>query len=143
MGVMKLKAIDIVFENCEVVHIPIEYLFFLSLNKITMSLRVDFGRVTGSINSESTKIVLKSSANDLHTDMEPNMKLFDRIMEHNDIAAVDLITDNDESTYYYVDWCWDNDYRNSYQHNKIMENGDLVVYIGKDFEEEDEEDNTK
>jgi len=134
---MKIKEMHIVFENCEVLKIPYQYVYQMRLDHVTDSIiRVNNlskeDNVTEYKFANSAFIRIDNKFNKIeYSDTLFNKKQlpFDRINEYNDISCIDLIDENDIQYSYYM--VYDGLENNSLQKNEIISNGDMVIRINK------------
>ena len=134
---MKVESINIILENCEVIGINRQYVgaFYITDIKRTIS-RLAMNSISDTINSDEIFIQVSSKANDvsayLTTWGDNTTKPFDRIRQHNDITAIEIVWENKTNEYIYVDWGGNSDYTNSNQTSAINETtGDLYIAVSE------------
>ena len=134
---MKIKEMQIVFENFEILKIPYQYVGQMKLDYITDSIiKVNNlnkeDNVTEYKFANSAFICIDSKFNKVEysdTLFNKQQLPFDRINEYNDISCIDLIEENDIQHSYYM--AYDGLENNSLQKNEIISNGDMVIRINK------------
>ena len=144
----EIKRIDIVFENCEVAEIPIEYVEFFTMHNITESITYNIHN-NSSFTAEHFRIILKKEA-DVPTNIcgiVEKAKAFERIQSWNDIAAVTLNYTDNTSRHIYVEYKEEHEGElgspNILQCSRLNENGELDIIVTTDnewlqkFKEED------
>ena len=112
----KIKKVEFVFENCEVIEIPVGCLYVFSLEDIKERIsRKAINLVAESKYTESCAICISKNANKEyqpfgveHFDKD---FIFDRIRRFNDITYFDITYDNDEKESIYVDYNSESDER--------------------------------
>lgn len=133
----KIKSINIVFENLEVVVVPSDYISAFVINDIsenfvyTNTTLYYFGckKLNMRINNEFNMTLVD--------DIYGERNSFQRIINFNDIVAVDIIFENDVSETVYVDW-WDMcEYENLNQSTEILSDGSLSISIDDENNEEE------
>lgn len=105
----KIKKVEFVFENCEVIEIPVNSLFIFSLEDIKERIsRKAINMVASTRYTESCAICISKNANKEyqpfgveHFDKD---FIFDRIRRFNDITYFDITYDNGESESIYVSY---------------------------------------
>ena len=136
----KLKQIDIVLENCEIIKIPIEQVHHFYANNITN----DIGLITETLNimfyTDELEIVLRQEANvELKQNYDNGIfndcKVFDRLTRHNDITHIDLIFTDDTNMCLSVPYEEENPAvlgsPNLCQYSEMNGNGELRINISK------------
>lgn len=148
MKSQKLKFIDLVLENCEIIRVNVEYIEAFSIDNIAKSIH--FTNEYGTHNSfKAEEFLIKiSSTFNTHSGYATNwnegktrLLPFSRLMDCNDITAISLYFydsgKNDEmhfedgsEEYIYMNWCGDDDYNNPYQTSTINGyDGGLFIMI--------------
>ena len=138
----KLKQIDIVLENCEVISVPIERVHHFYANNITNNIGLN--EITETLDTvfytDELEIVLRQEANvELKQDCENGIfndcKVFDRLTRFNDITHIDLIFADDTNIYLSVPYEEENPAvlgsPNLYQYSEMNGNGELRINISK------------
>lgn len=136
----KLKQIDIVLENCEVISVPIERVHHFYANNITNDIMLN--EITETLDTvfytDELEIILKQEANvELKQDYENGIfddcKVFDRLTRHNDITHTDLIFTDDTNMYLSVPYEEENPAvlgsPNLFQSSRMNGNGELEIII--------------
>ena len=126
---MSLISITLVFENCEYVVIPKEYLTSLSISGITTSESYDVSKGTfrENLQAECIFLIIKDFSN-LRTVHDTNLS--DRIRSWGDITCVslNLLGSSDED--YQVNWKGADPYNNEAQ-TYTIEDSFLTIKIGE------------
>ena len=140
----KVKYIQIVLENCEVIEINIEHIEFLSVRGIIFN---DFlykysNDKNGIERNESCKyleIVINKKVDKIYKSfgMFPNFTVFERLTKYDDITAIDYLDGNAETiesiSVPWKDKVYEDGYvseeNSSCQSSKIDENGNLEIII--------------
>lgn len=136
----KLKQIDIVLENCEVMKVPIEQIAHLYADNITNDiwLNEDDETLDTIFNTDEFKITLKQEANvELKQDYENGIfddyKVFDRLTRYRDITHIDFIFTDDTNLYLEVPYEEENPAvlgsPNLFQSSRMNGNGELEIII--------------
>ena len=138
----KLKQIDIVLENCEVISVPSERVHHFYANNITNDiwLNEDDENLDTISRTDELEIVLRQEANvelkqDYKNGIFSNCKVFDRLTRHNDITHIDLIFTDDTNMYLSVPYEEENPAvlgsPNLCQYSEMNGNGELRINISK------------
>lgn len=138
---MRIKEIELVFENCEVITIPGKYIGRFYVGNIRKSL----SRI--AVNSTRMYETAKKIVIEIHKDAETQNRpfgtedddsTFDRILKWNDITSIEITLEdaynkeNKEEHYvFYTDWIGDSEYENEGQKSKRSELGHLYIVITK------------
>lgn len=133
----KLKQLTLVYENCETLEIPAEFVSWVSLSNISETITSNFSQqVYNDVEAKETVIyfdhiesLLKKATGMIFSpdDSKDNLdKKRALLLKRKDITHVELTTDKDNL---YVSVAWDDDpYTNGYQENKIK-GTDLIISI--------------
>ena len=138
---MRIKEIELVFENCEVITIPGKYIGRFYVGNICKSL----SRI--AVNSTRMYETAKKIVIEIHKDAETQNRqfgtegddsTFDRILKWNDITSIEITLEdaynkeNKEEHYVFcTDWIGDSEYENKGQKSKRSELGHLYIVITK------------
>lgn len=138
---MRIKEIELIFENCEVITIPGKYIGRFYVGNIRKSL----SRI--AVNSTRMYETAKKIVIEIHKDAETQNRpfgtegddsTFDRILKWNDITSIEITLEdaynkeNKEEHYvFYTDWIGDSEYENEGQKSKRSELGHLYIVITK------------
>ena len=102
----KLKQIDIVLENCEVISVPIEQVHYFNANNITNDIWLNVGNDTLDMifRTDEFDIILRQEANielkqDYKNGIFEDCKVFDRLTRYRDITHIDFIFTDDTNLY--------------------------------------------
>lgn len=137
---MRIKEIELVFENCEVITIPGKYIGRFYVGNIRKSL----SRI--AVNSTRMFETARKIVIEIHKDAEvPNRPFgtedendnstFDRILKCNDITDIEITLEDaygkekEEHYVFYTDWIGDSEYKNEGQKSKRSELGHLYILI--------------
>lgn len=123
----KLKHIDIVLENCEVIQVPASCIYYLGLINVTNNKSMHMNRhnkddIEDYLFAKEVYLYIYDSPGIKNTTdyfME-NENCIERICKHSDICNLDLIYEDDTNEYIRVPW-GDEEYKNEYQTNEIQE----------------------
>ena len=137
----KLKQIDIILENCEVITVPIEQVHHFYANNITND-DIWLNETTETLDTmfytDELGIALRQEANvELKQDYENGIfddcKVFDRLTRHNDITHIDLIFTDNTNMYLSVPYEEENPAvlgsPNLFQSSRMNGNGELEIII--------------
>lgn len=138
----KLKQIDIVLENCEVISVPIEQVHHFYANNITNDIwfNIDSDTLDTIFRTDEFGIILRAKANvelkqDYENDIFEDCKVFDRLERFNDITHIDFIFTDDTNMYLSVPYEEENPDAlgspNLCQCSEINGNGELRINISK------------
>lgn len=142
---MKEKYIEVVFENCESIVIPIDRvkeLKYGNLEKLTdergfyedNTYQTDYVLLSISCNDES-ELKYNSLEQDeplIRNNVEDRPNILGRILEHNDIVTIDTLNENQECIKsVYVPWHEEDEYSNRLMSVKIT-SGLLMIEIKND-----------
>ncbi len=138
----KLKHINIVLENCEVISVPIEQVHHFYANNITNNIGLN--EITETLDTvfytDELEIVLRQEANvelkqNYDNGIFEDCKVFDRLTRHNDITHIDLIFTDDTNMYLSVPYEEENPAvlgsPNLCQYSEMNGNGELRINISK------------
>lgn len=140
----KVKYIEIVLENCEVIRINIEHIEFLSVRGIAFndffSIYTDGKkRIERNTSCKYLNIVINKKADKIYKSfgMFPDFTVFERLTKHDDITAIDYLDGNAETiesiSVPWKDKVYEDGYvseeNSSCQSSKIDENGNLEIII--------------
>lgn len=139
----KLKNIELVFENIEVLRLPIRVVEVVDIKGIFRQLRKNMGinDVDEYIHCEKAALLLDSAANDNEfwvTDYYRGDPIspFDRIRKHNDIICITLYYADGKREKIYVPWEKSSENNDLQKVSYDNESGELGIKIGKWGEEE-------
>ena len=125
----KIKNINVIFENLEVIVIPADYLTSLIMRDITENF---IYTNTSSCYYRCEQLVMTISNKFDMTLIDENYgerNSFQRMINFRDIVAVEVVFENDVTETVYVDW-WDAcEYENLHQDTEILSDGALLVSI--------------
>lgn len=136
----KIKQIDIVLENCEVIRIPIEQVHYFNANNITNDiwLNVENDTLDTIFRTDEFDIILRQEANvelkqDYKNGIFEDCKVFDRLTRYRDITHIDFIFTDDTNLYLEVPYEEENPAifgsPNLFQSSKMNGNGELEIII--------------
>ncbi|RXZ78044.1 hypothetical protein EBB07_28725 [Paenibacillaceae bacterium] len=140
MEFKKFKEVHIVLENCEAYRITWSNLKSFSISDISKRIYKHENRLGTSFYCKHVfmKISKESNLIDCQADSFPvewKKPVLDRLTEHADIVALDIIYEDGTNEYIYVDWVGDSDYVNPVQlHKFCSQTGDLFIAITQDAE---------
>lgn len=104
---MTLNSINLTFENCESVTIPIEYINSIHVGGISRSItynkRNTINPVTHQQTISNAYILFNGAFSVSNVQTTFNEQAYDRIKQHTDITYIDLIYDTHCESYY-VTW---------------------------------------
>jgi len=114
----QINGIDIVFENCEVISIPMTDVLYISLGGITENIWTNnlFGK-------ESCELTLKKTAQSACINIR-NKSKYDRINQYQDITHIDFIKDNESILY--LDIKWNEDFKDHNKGQMVEIEGDKI-----------------
>ena len=142
----KLKNIELVFENIEVLRLPIRVVEVVDIKGIFRQLRKNMGvnDVDEYIHCEKAALLLDSTANDNKfwvTDYyrDAPMSPFDRIRKYNDITCVTLYYADGKRENIYVPWKGSDEINDLQKVSYDNESGELIIKIEKSCKEEEKE----
>lgn len=132
----QIIAIEIIFENLDYVHIPMEHLGVIRIEKINISIkRLACNAILKYSSAESIYIQIMNSF--VCNSEEPNEYIdiyedFDKRLFENDIAYLRIHYINDTYEDIYVPWdeYEDKDWKNRLQRVTRDEDGNFIVQIG-------------
>ena len=140
----KLKQINNILENCEVISVPIERIGNFYFKNITKNYWFD--ETDSELDTDYTTnefyIVLPVKANIFlkadYQNVFSDYKVFDRLTEYRDITHIDLIFTDDTSQYIAVPYEEENPAvlgsPNLYQKTRFLDGGDLEIFISSSKE---------
>lgn len=133
----KIKSINIVFENLEVVVVPVDYISVFVINDISENF-VYTNTTLCYFSCKKLHMRIKNEFDmTLVDEIYGERNSFQRIINFNDIVAVEIIFENDVSETVYVDW-WDMcEYENLNQSTEILSDGSLSISIEDENNEEE------
>lgn len=144
----KLKQIDIVLENCEVITIPVERISNFYFKNITTNYWFDEtdSEIDADYATDEFYIILPDEANIFlkadYQNIFSDYKIFDRLTEYQDITHIDLIFTDGTSQYIAVPYEEENPAilgsPNLCQKSHILDNGDLEIFISSNKESLDD-----
>ena len=119
---LKLKQVELIFENCEYCIIPAKYIHNLSIDEFDN--RIHFGQINGLLEflhcrldrlEISNEFLINAHSQFNENNINENQTLLDRLKE-NDVVAIELVYfKNKRSKEYYLPWNEENEYHNKYQ----------------------------
>lgn len=129
----EIESIKLVLENCESIKIHTKHIGDFSIDDITRSIsRLAMNSVSDLTTSDNIHIQVSSEANktgSFVTSFQDKMP-FDRITEHNDITAIEIKYQNNETEYISTNWNSSDRYININQTSTInTHTGDLYIVI--------------
>lgn len=131
----KLKYLEIIFENCEMVKIPAKLVsrFSFECNKLdvcSFGIKKEVGKYP-VITQGYIEISPKGSLLNYNW-IGYNQNLFKRITAYTDITQIYLHFGGKDIEGYYVEWGnEDNDISNSRQQNHVDQDGYLTIHFGE------------
>ena len=136
----KLKKIDIVLENCEIIRIPIEQVSHFYANNITNDIwfNEDNDTLDTIFRTDEFNIILRQEANvelkqDYKNGIFEDCKIFDRLTRYRDITHIDFIFTDDTNLYLEVPYEEENPAvlgsPNLFQSSRMNGNGELEIII--------------
>jgi hypothetical protein len=143
---MKLKNIDFIFENCDVISIDGKYIGDFLVDDVSTSIqRIACNSIEEMTTAHTIAIEIHKNANRERYQFDQSQiehykqMTFDRFASYNDITAIEFTLEGkDEDVgkchkyHYYVDWVGDSDYTNEAQVNYRSNLGHLYICIKKD-----------
>jgi len=135
---MKIKSIDIVLENCEVVTIESDYILAIDFGNCHTNYSADRWNkniLKEDIYCKELYLVIHNGGNKDYYEFgieEDSYKttVFNRLMESNDITSIEMNFENGENKIIRISWANDNEWENSYQTSEIEEkSGYLVIRV--------------
>ena len=129
----KIKSVDLVRENCDVISVDVADIERVYLNNISSDTYIDSHGSYAKVQcADTVYIKLKPTANKEHYELEciDLEKAVFELLGMNDIAAVDMFFDDDTHEYVQVKWSADNSEINTYQHSYMDDDGNLYIGIG-------------
>ena len=133
----EIKNVNIVFENLEIIVVPIDYIGSIVIRKITNN----FVYATNSLKykvAEYFRMTISDKFNMTIVDENYGERnSFKRIMEYNDIVAIEIEYDDKSTDTIYMDWCELDEYSNLNQATEILEDGSLLLTVTDDNNEEE------
>jgi len=141
---MKIKQIELILENCDVITIDGKYIGDFLIDNIHTSIaRIACNAIEEMRYADTIMMEIHKDANKIRyqfgqTDVEEFEQLtFDRLIGCGDITSItfELVNENDTHSkkhHYYVNWTGDSDYVNEAQKSYISECGHLYIVISKD-----------
>lgn len=142
---MKLKNIDFIFENCDVISIDGKYIGDFLVDDISTSIqRIACNSIEEMTTAHTIAIEIHKDANRERYQFDQSQiehfkqMMFDRFVSYNDITAIEFTLEEvygdvgkDHKYHYYVDWVGGSDYTNEAQVNYRSELGHFYIYIKK------------
>lgn len=133
----EIKNVNIIFENLEIIVIPIDYIGSIVIRKITNN----FVYATNSLKykvAEYFRMTISDKFNMTIVDENYGERnSFKRIIDYNDIVAIEIEYDDKSTDTIYVDWCELDEYSNLNQATEILEDGSLLLTVTDDNNEEE------
>lgn len=148
----EVKFIELVLENCEVIRIERKHIGSFFVSNITRSIsRIATNSISDSLTAEDICIQVSPKANtpsSFRTGWSDDKATpFERIIMYDDIAAINIVYQDESEEYIFVNWGGDSKRNNIYQTSMIAERiGNLYIVISEkkkvetyfvDFLEED------
>ncbi len=148
---MRIKSVDFILENCEVITIDGKYIGDFLIDDVQTRI----SRI--ACNSISKMDIANTIAIEIHRDANKErhqfgctgykQKTFDRLVEWNDITSIEFELEEGnveegkiprvEHYHYFVNWVGDNDEENDAQSTYISDNEDLYLVIAENKQIED------
>ncbi|TYS25136.1 hypothetical protein FZC71_00895 [Bacillus subtilis] len=131
----KVKSIDLVLENCEVLKFDSKYIGRFYMTNITRTISRKASNLIGeNYSAENVFLQLFAEGNDSNAFKQTwpsNSELpFDRLQQCPDIVAIDVFYEDSSNDYILVNWSGDSDVNNENQTAKLNEyTGDLFLVI--------------
>lgn len=131
---MKLDYLDLILENCEVIHIDGKYICFFKADDIQTSF---YGIGSWTIKQETVRsfcVELHPKANTIHYPLgvkDRETTTFARLKKYPDITHIEFVLDG-QKYYYAVDWDGIDGQDNIYQTTYESELGFLYIKVEKD-----------
>lgn len=130
----KVKNIDLVLENCEVLKFDSKYIGRFYMTNITRTIsRKASNFISESYSAENVFLQLFSEGNDsiaFEQSWSSNEFPFDRLQQYPDIVAIDVFYEDGSNDYILVNWLGNSDEINRNQTTKLNEyTGDLFLVI--------------
>jgi hypothetical protein len=133
-----VKAIELQFENCEVIQLPFNVLGNVYLGPISTEIARIASNAICEINSISdVALEIFSEANELGGKIaffNENKTILERIYEYDDITHINIIYDDDSSVTYSVDYLEEGGClgaRNTVQKSMFSKLGNLYIVISR------------
>jgi hypothetical protein len=143
----KLKEICIVFENCDCVTIPQEYVSRVYLDGIVSDIYCQGEDIFDSRYCKKAMLVLNKKSLDIKTNFQENQEdernSFQYHLEnYHDITHVEVVREDEEKDYIGISWEGESEYSNSAEKVRCNDWGwgeeNIVIMIGYPTEEPDE-----
>lgn len=140
-----IKLVELVFENCEVLNVPIEFIGLLEINGIrtkrSMLKNRSEGKFTETTFIDNFAMAINRKLNDSKEHFETTWSTeypLTRIDAFNDITGINIFFTDETSEEYYPTWVDDgkDEYSNTLQKSKINSHGDLFLGIDKNTQEQ-------
>ena len=134
---MKIKYLYLILENCEQIVIDAADAKEIDLVVDQHNLRqIENSDLLETFTTKNVYLLLNKSANKHYYWFDDGIT-FDRILSYNDITGIEIVFDNGNSNYYIMPWeNGKTDLDNCLQRAEILNNGDLILYIGQLRDEE-------
>ena len=131
----ELISIDIGFENCEVVTIPVEHIKSIGMYDIVSGFYKGWydNKALETEKANETVIVLSPTANYLPEQgwFHEGWNLFKRIQKYNDITDIQIQTSDGNKRRIATLWHEEDDEINRYQTTNITKDGYLVIVVSQ------------
>jgi hypothetical protein len=121
---MKVKKIEVVFENCEEITVPTSDISFMYASDITSSAFIQ------NILSHDDVDVHEHKTAGVFSLRIKNKPEYSRILQYSDITQIHLYGHDDSHDWFYVEW-GDGEYRNEYQKTEIQ-GDEILIRIAKE-----------
>lgn len=130
-----IKGIELYFENCENVVIPVQYIESLSIKHGEVLTRVFDGEALSEQYTSDVRIVLTKEISKLETVKHMSSELFvlDRIRKYHDITSITLCYKNKEEEIYVVPWHEDSQI-NNWQDGVEDCEGNYIITIKENYQ---------
>lgn len=135
-AIRTLRHIEIVLENFEVIKVFPQNIAFLRLDGLRKSISYRCESLFENIKADEVVIMLRKEVNTLssyfdgHVLNTNRMLPFDRLKKCSDITAIEVVYNDDNKEYIYVNFKDDKNENNLYQKTIVNElSGDLVIEI--------------
>lgn len=120
-----INKIDIVFENCEAIHIPITDVSYISLDEITESIWHNNILYKQKFEFKLNKIAKKAWITIID---KPE---YERVKQYKDITYIDFMNNDESVCYIGIEWFGEDKYNNPKQEIEV-EKDKIRIYINVD-----------
>lgn len=132
---LKLKQVELVFENCEYCIIPAKFIYHLSVS--CFNRRLDYSNINGLLEFNRCKLDYLEISNDFLLNSYPrfteeaidkDINLFDRLKDGKDVVSIELVYNGkkNRTPQLYLPWNDENEYSNKYQTFEIKEKTSIL-----------------